>query len=53
MLGLCEWAVRDQLADAGLRAVFFTGAESAKLRERAIELFEKLALGLRGGGTVE
>jgi len=29
-------AVRDQLAQAGLSAVFFTGAESPKLRERAI-----------------
>jgi superfamily II DNA or RNA helicase len=36
MLRLCEWAVRDLLAAAGQRAVFFTGAESNKLRERAI-----------------
>jgi hypothetical protein len=36
MLRLSEWAVRDLLAGAGLRAVFFTGAESNKLRERAI-----------------
>jgi SNF2 family DNA or RNA helicase len=36
MLRLAEWAVRDLLADAGQRAVFFTGAESTKLRERSI-----------------
>jgi superfamily II DNA or RNA helicase len=36
MLRLAEWAVRDLLAEAGQRAVFFTGAESNKLRERAI-----------------
>jgi SNF2 family DNA or RNA helicase len=36
MLRLSEWAVRDLLAAAGMRAVFFTGAESEKLRERAI-----------------
>lgn len=36
MLRLAEWAVRDVLAEAGLRAAFFTGAESPKLRERAI-----------------
>jgi hypothetical protein len=36
MVRLGEWAVRDLLTAAGLRAVFFTGAESAKLRERAI-----------------
>ncbi len=36
MLRLAEWAVRDLLAAAGRRAVFFTGAESAKQRERAI-----------------
>jgi superfamily II DNA or RNA helicase len=36
MLRLSEWAVRDALGAAGLRAVFFTGAESSKLRERAI-----------------
>jgi superfamily II DNA or RNA helicase len=39
MLRLSEWAVRDQLAAAGLRAVFFTGAESARQRERAIVEF--------------
>jgi Helicase conserved C-terminal domain len=39
MVRLSEWAVRDLLAAAGLRAVFFTGAESAKLRERAIVEF--------------
>jgi superfamily II DNA or RNA helicase len=39
MLRLCEWAVRDLLASAGQRAVFFTGAESAKLRERSVVEF--------------
>ena len=39
MLRLSEWAVRDLLARAGMRAVFFTGAESAALRERAIVEF--------------
>lgn len=36
MLRLSEWAVRDLLQAAGMRAVFFTGAESAKVRENAI-----------------
>jgi hypothetical protein len=36
MLRLSEWAVRDLLAAAGMRAVFFTGAESPKLREQAV-----------------
>jgi SNF2 family DNA or RNA helicase len=36
MLRLSEWAIRDQLASAGLRAAFFTGAESSAVRERAI-----------------
>ena len=36
MLRLAEWSVRDILKEADLRAVFFTGAESPKLRERAI-----------------
>ncbi|MBI5628294.1 MAG: DEAD/DEAH box helicase family protein, partial [Candidatus Rokubacteria bacterium] len=36
MLRLSEWAIRDILASAGLRAGFFTGAESSKLRERAL-----------------
>ncbi len=36
MLRLAEWSVRDQLAAVGLRTAFFTGAESPKLRERAI-----------------
>jgi superfamily II DNA or RNA helicase len=36
MLKLSEWAVRDLLAEAGMRAVFFTGAESSKQREQAI-----------------
>ncbi|HEX7481248.1 MAG TPA: DEAD/DEAH box helicase [Polyangiales bacterium] len=36
MLRLSEWSVRDLLEQAGLRAAFFTGAESSKQRERAI-----------------
>jgi superfamily II DNA or RNA helicase len=36
MLRLADWAVRDVLGDAGLRAAFFTGAERPALRERAI-----------------
>jgi superfamily II DNA or RNA helicase len=36
MLRLSHWAVQDLLSAAGMRAVFFTGAESPKLRERAI-----------------
>jgi hypothetical protein len=36
MARLAEWAVRDLLASAGLRAAFFTGAESSKQRERAL-----------------
>jgi hypothetical protein len=36
MLKLSEWAVRDLLGAVGLRAVFFTGAESSKQREQAI-----------------
>ncbi|MBN8615848.1 MAG: DEAD/DEAH box helicase [Deltaproteobacteria bacterium] len=36
MLRLAEWAIRDVLADVGLRAAFFTGAESRRERERAI-----------------
>lgn len=36
MLRLAEWAVRDRLAAAGKRAAFFTGAESATQRERAL-----------------
>ena len=39
MLRLSEWAVRDILEKAGLRAAFFTGAESQKERERAIVEF--------------
>ncbi len=37
MLRLAEWAVRDLLAEQGLRAVFFTGAESAAQRDRAVQ----------------
>ncbi len=36
MLRLSEWAVRDVLGDAGLTAVFFTGAESQRKRSQAI-----------------
>jgi hypothetical protein len=36
MLRLAEWSVRDLLGDNGLRAVFFTGAESQRLRSRSI-----------------
>ncbi len=45
MLRLAEWSVRDLLAQHGMRAVFFTGAESPKLRERAIvELHDHAAV---------
>lgn len=37
MLQLAEWAVRDVLATARKRAVFFTGAEGKAERERALE----------------
>jgi superfamily II DNA or RNA helicase len=36
MLRLSEWAVRDLLAESGMRAVFFTGAESERQRQEAI-----------------
>ncbi len=36
MLRLAEWSVRDLLAAAGCKAVFFTGAESTAQRTRAI-----------------
>jgi superfamily II DNA or RNA helicase len=36
MIRLAAFSVRDVLADAGLRAAYFTGAESAKMRERGI-----------------
>jgi superfamily II DNA or RNA helicase len=39
MLRLSEWAVRDLLEAAGLRAVFFTGAESAKQRDQSVVSF--------------
>jgi hypothetical protein len=39
MLRLSEWAVRDILSRAGLRAGFFTGAESQRERERSIVEF--------------
>jgi len=38
-LRLSEWAVRDVLEEHGLRAVFFTGAESTPARERALTEF--------------
>lgn len=41
MVRLSEWAVRDLLAAADMRAVFFTGAESAKTREQAIVAFHE------------
>jgi hypothetical protein len=39
MLRLADFGVRDLLAGAGMRSVFFTGAESQKQRERAIVEF--------------
>jgi superfamily II DNA or RNA helicase len=36
MLRLSEWALRDVLGDAGIKAVFFTGAESQQQRSRAV-----------------
>ena len=36
MLTLAEWSLRDVLGDAGLRAVFFTGAESPRQRAKGI-----------------
>jgi hypothetical protein len=39
MLRLADWSVRDVLADAGRRSLFFTGAESRKQREKAIVEF--------------
>jgi len=39
MLRGAEWAVRDLLEAEGMRAVFFTGAESTAQRERAIAEF--------------
>ncbi|MDD9946394.1 MAG: DEAD/DEAH box helicase [Myxococcales bacterium] len=41
MLRLAHWAVQDLLAEAGLRAVFFTGEESQKRRtQNVIELHD-------------
>jgi len=40
MLTLCEWAVRDLLAEAGMQSRFFTGAESAQARQRALAEFD-------------
>jgi superfamily II DNA/RNA helicase len=39
MLRLAEWAARDLLEDYGLRAVFFTGSESQKLRTQNVVEF--------------
>jgi superfamily II DNA or RNA helicase len=36
MLRLAEWSLRDVLGDAGLRAVFFTGAEKQSQRARSV-----------------
>ena len=36
MLRLAHWAVRDLLQDAGLRAVFFTGAEKQRQRTQSV-----------------
>lgn len=36
MLRLAEWSLRDVLGDAGLRAVFFTGAERSAQRTRSV-----------------
>ncbi|MDB4985319.1 MAG: rapA 1 [Myxococcaceae bacterium] len=41
MLLLSEWATRDLLTASGMRAVFFTGAESSKQREQAILAFHE------------
>ncbi|MDB4973067.1 MAG: rapA 1 [Myxococcaceae bacterium] len=41
MLRLSEWAVRDLLEAHGLRALFFTGAESGKQREQALVEFHE------------
>jgi superfamily II DNA or RNA helicase len=39
MLRLSEWAIRDQLAERSQHALFFTGAESAAQRDRAVTEF--------------
>ena len=45
MLRLAQWAVRDLLEDAGLRAVFFTGAEKQRQRtQNVIELHDDPAV---------
>lgn len=41
LLSFAEWAVRDVLAEAGMRALFFTGAESLRAREQAIAEFHE------------
>jgi hypothetical protein len=41
MLCFAEWAVRDLLSAAGMRALFFTGAETPKAREQAIRDFNE------------
>ena len=40
-LCLAEWAVRDLLEGEGMRALFFTGAESPAAREQAISTFHE------------
>jgi hypothetical protein len=41
LLSFAEWAVRDVLAEAGKRALFFTGSESLRAREQAISEFHE------------
>lgn len=41
LLSFAEWAVRDLLADAGKRALFFTGAETLRARDQAITEFHE------------
>ncbi len=39
MLRLADWAISDVLGDAGLSAVFFTGAESQRQRQASVVAF--------------
>lgn len=41
LLCFAEWAVRDVLAESGMRALFFTGAETLRAREQAIVDFHE------------
>jgi hypothetical protein len=41
LLSFAEWAVRDVLAEAGMRALFFTGKETLRAREQAIIEFHE------------